>query len=61
MEFEQYGIINEKHMYPHQHQQQPATGSGRPAQALVATPKIEAQPWVSKTAARHSLKLSTSV
>ncbi|WIA08490.1 hypothetical protein OEZ85_007925 [Tetradesmus obliquus] len=45
-EFEQYGIINERHLYPKAHQQQPAAGNGRPAQALVATPKIEAQPWV---------------
>jgi hypothetical protein len=47
-EFEQYGIINERHMYPKSHQQQPAAPNGKPAQALVATPKIEAQPWVRK-------------
>jgi hypothetical protein len=61
MEFEQYGVINEKHMYPHQHHQQPATGSGRPAQAVVATPKIEAQPWVSNAAVRQSVKCNSAV
>lgn len=53
-ELEQYGNVGARHLHPHKHQQPSAAGSSRPGQALVATPKIEAQPWVRMAFGRHS-------
>eukprot|EP00882_Tetradesmus_deserticola_P000898 GHRQ01000975.1.p1 GENE.GHRQ01000975.1~~GHRQ01000975.1.p1 ORF type:complete len:171 (+),score=13.00 GHRQ01000975.1:393-905(+) len=44
-EYQQYGNKDDWHAHSHTHQQ-PSAGHGRPGQALVAAPKIEAQPWV---------------